>query len=221
MNSITRRSFLQSSAITAASLTGCASFAQQQGGHIDAHVHVWTPDTEKYPLAAGFKKSDMKPASFTPEQLFAHCKPEGVSRIVLIQMSYYKTDNRYMLDMMAAHPGVFGGVAIVKIDQAGVAGRMRDLKKQGVRGFRVSPGSQKDIDAWLGSAGMAEMWKTAADEGLNICLLINPGTLEAIDKMCVKYPQTPVVIEASSSTRKEGSSGGSGMESDEFRMRMR
>ena len=195
MKPITRRSFLQSSSIAAATLTGCASFGQQQGGHIDAHVHVWTPDTEKYPLAAGFKKSDMKPASFTPDQLFAHCKPEGVSRIVLIQMSYYKTDNRYMLDMMAAHPGVFSGVAIVNGDQAGVAGRMRDLKAQGVRGFRVSPGSQKDIGAWLGSAGMAEMWKAAADEGLNICLLIGPDALGAIDKMCVKYPQTPVVID--------------------------
>ena len=194
MNPTTRRSFLQSASAAAVSLAGCAS-AQQNGGHIDAHVHVWTSDTDKYPLAAGFKKSDMKPASFTPEELFAHCKPEGVSRIVLIQMSYYQTDNRYMLDMMAAHPGVFSGVAIVDENAAGVVGRMRDLKKQGVRGFRVTPGRQKDIHTWLGSAGMAEMWKTAADEGLNICLLINPDTLGAIDKMCVKYPQTPVVVD--------------------------
>jgi len=195
MNPISRRSFLQSSSIAAASLTGCASFGQQQGGHIDAHVHVWTPDTEKYPLASGFKKPDMKPASFTPGQLFAHCKPEGVSRIVLIQMSFYQTDNRYMLDVMAAHPGVFSGVAIVSADEPGIAGRMRDLKKQGVRGFRVTPGKQKDINAWLGSAGMAEMWKTAADERLNICLLINPDTLGPVGKMCVKYPQTPVVVD--------------------------
>ena len=59
------------------------------GGHIDAHVHVWTPDTEKYPLASGYKKADMQPASFTPEQLFAHCKPEGVTRIVLDSLTPY------------------------------------------------------------------------------------------------------------------------------------
>ena len=59
---------------------------------IDAHVHVWTPDTDRYPLAAGFKKADMKPASFTPEQLFQHCKPAGVGRINLIQMSFYGFD---------------------------------------------------------------------------------------------------------------------------------
>lgn len=58
-------------------------------GYIDAHVHVWTPDTAHYPLAAGYKKEDMQPPSFTPEQLFKHCKPVGVDRINLIQMSFY------------------------------------------------------------------------------------------------------------------------------------
>jgi len=165
-----------------------------QTGAIDAHVHVWTPDTKRYPLASGFKKKDMAPASFTPEQLFAHCQPEGVNRIVLIQMSYYRFDNSYMLDSIAAHPGIFSGVAIIDEHAADVRGRMKDLAKQGVRGFRIY-NSGKDVDAWLGSAGMNEMWKVAADEGLNICMLINPETLAAADKMCVKYPQTPVVID--------------------------
>ena len=110
---ITRRHFLSTSAsaVLSTQLASCASLGSSD--FIDAHVHVWTQDTDKYPLASGFKKIDMKPAIFTPDQLFAHCKPEGVTRIVLIQMSYYKTDNRYMLDMMAAHPGVFSGVAFI------------------------------------------------------------------------------------------------------------
>jgi len=62
-------------------------------GFIDAHVHVWTDDTAHYPLATGFKKEDMKPATFTPETLFKHTKPAGVDRINLIQMSYYCFDN--------------------------------------------------------------------------------------------------------------------------------
>jgi predicted TIM-barrel fold metal-dependent hydrolase len=49
--------------------------------YIDAHVHVWTPDTAHYPLSKGFEKSDMKPASFTPEELFKHTRPAGVDRI--------------------------------------------------------------------------------------------------------------------------------------------
>ncbi len=108
----------------------------KQPGWIDAHVHVWTPDTKKYPIDASFTVADMKPASFTPEELFEHCKPAGVSRIVLIQMSFYKFDNRYMLDMMAAHPGVFGGVAIVNHetnDTKALTEELRKLHGAGVR----------------------------------------------------------------------------------------
>src|SRR3954454_20456234 len=74
---------------------------------IDAHVHVWTPDIKRYPLAPSFSRADMRPASFTPDELFEQCRPSSVGRIVLIQMSYYGFDNRYMLDAMRRHPGVF------------------------------------------------------------------------------------------------------------------
>ena len=57
-------------------------------GYIDAHARVWTPDIAHYPLARGFKKSDMQPPSFTPEELFKHAKPAGVDHVNLIQMSY-------------------------------------------------------------------------------------------------------------------------------------
>lgn len=190
----TRRSFLASSA--AAALTGCNLFSPSgKGNWIDAHVHVWTPDVQKYPLARGFAVSDMQPPSFTPEQLFAHCKPEGVNRIVLIQMSYYQTDNSYMLDMMRAHPGVFSGVAIVDEHAAGLAETMRSLVKQGVRGFRINPGKVKNLSDWLGSPGMATLWKTAAELKVNVCPLINPDTLPLLDKMCEWYPDTGVVVD--------------------------
>src|SRR4051794_14560857 len=87
-----RRRFLAGTgaALGAQWLPGCASLEGSTHGSIDAHVHVWTPDTAKYPLAEGFSSKDMKPSSFTPEELFAHCKPRGVDRVVLIQMSFYK-----------------------------------------------------------------------------------------------------------------------------------
>lgn len=194
MKTLSRRQFVTST-VTAALGTQLGMSAPAKDGHyIDAHVHVWTPDTERYPLAKGFKKKDMAPPSFTPEQLFVHTQPQGVNRIVLIQMSYYRFDNRYMLDCMAAHPGVFSGVAIIDENAADVKGRMKDLAKQGVRGFRLYKGDQ-EVSAWLSSPGMQEMWKVAADEGLNLCLLINPEELAAADKMCIQYPQTPVVID--------------------------
>src|SRR5271163_3930334 len=107
--------------------------------YIDAHVHVWTPDNAHYPLAGGFKKEDMQPASFTPEELFKHCKPAGVDRINLIQMSYYGFDNSYMLDMIAGHKDVFSGTAVIDPEGANPAKLMGEIAKKSVRAFRVYP----------------------------------------------------------------------------------
>lgn len=38
---------------------------------IDAHVHLWTPDVAHYPLAAGYKRENMEPRSFTPRGTLA------------------------------------------------------------------------------------------------------------------------------------------------------
>lgn len=174
-------------------MPGAQATRNVKDGFIDAHVHVWTDDTEKYPLAKGFTKADMKPATFTPEDLFAHARPLGVARIVLIQMSYYGYDNRYMLDAMQAHPGVFSGVAVID-PQNRPAATMRGLKQQGVRGFRiVSDG--KDAARWLDGDAMAAMWRTAAEEKLAMCHLVNPDALPSVDRMCARFPDTPVVID--------------------------
>ncbi|MGE0608915.1 MAG: amidohydrolase [Pirellulales bacterium] len=163
-------------------------------GYIDAHSHIWTPDIKNYPLAQGYAVADMQPASFTPEELFAHARPAGVAKVVLIQMSFYGTDNRYMLDSMQAHPGAFSGVAVIDEESLDPAAEMIRLKGLGVRGFRIRPG-ERAIDKWLYGPGMATMWKTGAAEGLAMCHLINPDSLPHVDKMCQRYPDTPVVID--------------------------
>ncbi len=189
-----RRSFLAGAgaALGAQLLPACASPDGTKRGRIDAHVHVWTPDTKAYPLAEGAAKKGMKPASFTPEELFAECKPQGVDRVVLIQMSFYKYDNRYMLDMMEKHRGVFSGVAIVDENLPDVCATMKTLARRGVRGFRIYT-SRAQAEAW--GEGMNKMWSCAADNGLAICLLADPESLPIVHEMCASYPRTTVVID--------------------------
>jgi predicted TIM-barrel fold metal-dependent hydrolase len=197
---LSRRDFLNASVLTvgswglAARGAGAASPSDDlRAGSIDAHVHVWTPDTGRYPLAPGYAKEKMAVPSFTPEELFTHTRPVGVTRIVLIQMSYYGFDNSYMLDVMRAHPGTFSGVA--RVDEAADPGNtMRRLARQGVRGFRIVAGTQAP-DRWLGGEAMAAMWKCAANEGLAICPLMNPVFLPALDAMCRRFPSAPVVVD--------------------------
>ncbi len=190
----TRRQFLAAGTGVLAGASLLHAGEEDAHGWIDAHVHVWTPDTTQYPNAKGWSRKGLR-ASFTPEELFAECRPQGVSRIVLIQMSFYKFDNSYMLDMMRKHKGVFGGVAIVDETATGLAKRMRELKRQGVHGFRVYANARNAANWVKSSSKMHDMWREAARTRQSICCLADPDALPSIRRLCKLYPETPVVID--------------------------
>lgn len=195
---VTRREFTGAAVAgaVAASLPFSQVFAAEEAddaGWIDAHVHVWSPDTKKYPLAAGFRKADMQPPSFTVDELFAHCRPAGVKRVVLIQMSFYEYDHRFMNEAIAAHPGVFSGVALVDVHADDVEKRMDRLAERGSRGFRLhARGGAKD---WGADPGMARLWRKADQAGLAVCPLIDPNEIPYVDALCDKYRDVTVVVD--------------------------
>lgn len=192
---LSRRHFGAVALATAGGLSASAADVEAPAeGWIDAHVHVWTPDTAKYPLDANYKVADMQPPSFTPEQLFEHCRPSNVGRIVLIQMSFYNFDNSYMLDMIAQHRGVFSGVGIVDHHAADVAAHMKSLAAKGVRGFRLHARGNA-AEQWANDDGMTTVWRTAREANLAICPLINPSDIPHVDAMCQKFPGTKVVVD--------------------------
>ena len=176
-------------------------------GYIDAHVHVWTPDTARYPLGKGWKKEDMSPPSFTPEELFKHMKLAGVDRVNLIQMSYYgpkdglsgkgnKFDNSYMLDAIKQHKGVFVGTAVIDPEGADPGAEMTSLAAQSVRAFRIYPKMTKEpVARWLRLAGFDTMFAAATKNQQAISCLIDPDAFPEIDRMCKKYPDAPVIID--------------------------
>ena len=189
----TRRHFITTGTCALTGLSLSRGVEIDAKGWIDAHVHVWPDETKKYPAAKGYRKSGLR-ASFTPEDLFAECRLQGVSRIVLIQMSFYQFDNSYMLDMMSKYKGVFGGVAIIDEKASNLAERMRKLKERGIRGFRVYANA-KNASTWVDSKPMRAMWQEAAKNKQSICCLADPEALPAITRLCRKHPETPVVID--------------------------
>lgn len=164
-------------------------------GDIDAHSHIWTRDIEHYPLAKGQTLDDLKPASFTAEELLTLARSLGVGRVVLIQHKpYHGLDNSYITDSIAKYPGVFSAVACIDAEGANPDADMLELKKKGVRGFRILA-SEGGASRWAHSQGMRTMWETAAKEGLAMCPLINPHELPQVDEMCRAFPKTTVVID--------------------------
>jgi predicted TIM-barrel fold metal-dependent hydrolase len=164
--------------------------------YIDGHSHVWTPDVHHYPLAEGFTVADMKPASFTAEELLATCRPAGVGRVNLIQMSYYRFDNRYMLDMIKLYPDRFVGTAIVDPLAPHPDRAMAELAPKGVRAFRIQPEYSKEPGGrWLRPEGYRAMFAEAArSKGVMSCL-IDPSCFAEVDRMAADFPDAPVVID--------------------------
>jgi len=163
-------------------------------GYIDTHVHLWTADIERYPLACGYSKEQISSPSFVPNDIFALANPLGVDRMVLIQMVFYGFDNSYMLECIGQHPDVFAGVAVVDERRTDLAAEMRRLRPLGVRGVRISP-IHSGINGWLDSPGMQMLWATATELRLTICPLIDPDELPGIDRMCRAFPDVSVAID--------------------------
>jgi predicted TIM-barrel fold metal-dependent hydrolase len=161
---------------------------------IDAHSHVWSPDTDKWPLAKGQTRADLKPLSFTPEELLKLAEPEGVGRVVLIQHSiYHAFDNSYLIDCARQFPGRFVVVGMLDDTQPHPDVKLRELLPLGVRGLRITPRVRGKT--WLEGPGMAALWKCGAETGQAMCCLIDPSDLPGVSAMCQQHPDTPVVID--------------------------
>jgi predicted TIM-barrel fold metal-dependent hydrolase len=125
-------------------------------------------------------------------------------------MSFYRFDNSYMLDMMKLHQfesggkklPVFAGVAVIDPRAERPDDEMRRLLKLGVRGFRIYGGEWRAGKRgepynpdWMAPPGFERMFAAAAETGQSICGLIDPVDLPAFDKMCRRFPDSPVVID--------------------------
>lgn len=162
---------------------------------IDAHLHVWTDDSH-YPLAAGYARANIRPTTFTPQELFRIAKILGVDRFNLIQISFYGFDNRYMLDMIALEKDAFVGTAYIDVHQKEPEREMAALARRGVRAFRIHPRlSGVPASRWLEPAGYENMFREAARSKLAMSCLIDADGLPEVDRMCGRHPETPVIID--------------------------
>lgn len=200
-----RRKFLQQGVVVAGASTLLNALSakadpqaapfhpSKRAGYIDAHVHVWTSD-ERYPLAPNKRRENMHPATALPDDLLRVARPAGVNRIVLIQPSWYGFDNSFMLDTIRNSPTVFRGVAVVDWHASNPEVEMRQLKEQGVRGFRIYPDKNAGPQTFAGG-GLPKMFQCAAQEQMTMSLLTNPNALPAIPKYCERFPDTPIAID--------------------------
>jgi predicted TIM-barrel fold metal-dependent hydrolase len=169
---------------------------------IDAHVHIWTQDTtvytrrDRYPIPGGTDvgKIEANPPDFPPETLLSIARPFDVDRIGLVQMSFYGTDNSYMIDTIKRWPDTFRAYGYVDPESEGVGDQIAALLTQGITGFRVVP-EDAVVKTWLQTAGYDAMFAAASETGQAISCLVNADAFAEIDRMCGVHPGATVVID--------------------------
>ena len=171
---------------------------------VDAHVHMWTDNFARYPLMPGFAPDDLWQPHATPEDHYAFSAPVGPVRLNLVQMTWYGLDHSYILDLIDADPQTFTGTGIVAaigdVSLAAPGKAMVALAKGGIRAFRVRGGRTGrmplgDLDRWLDYPGYEDMFATGAEHNLALSFLMGAADLPDLERMCARYPQTPVILD--------------------------
>ena len=170
---------------------------------IDAHIHAWTDDFEKYPLMPGFTREDLWQPHFTPADHQAYSSQFGRVRINLVQMTWYGLDHSYILDLIAAEPDRFVGTGMVPgvcdISLSSPGKNMVALAQRGIYAFRVRGGICRqafgDVSRWLDYPTYEEMFEVGAEHNLALSFLMANQELPDLERMCSRFPDTPVILD--------------------------
>ena len=147
------------------------------GKACDCHVHVYNA---RFPSAPGAR---LHPPDASADDYRRLQRRLGTQRVVLVTPSTYGTDNRCMLEGLAAlGPRQARGVAV--LDGSESDGELRQLHARGVRGVR--------INLSLGVVGSAGMLAPLADRiaplGWHLQLLLPPDLLVDLAPVVERLP---------------------------------
>ncbi|SVB79544.1 uncharacterized protein METZ01_LOCUS232398 [marine metagenome] len=167
----------------------------------DAHVHVWSADQIRYPLAPGLDDGDLWLPSFTPDD--HESIAGGRLPINLVQMTWYGLHHRYILDLIESEPARFTGTGIVPaicdVSLPRPDRTMLELARGGIRAFRLrgraAQPAREHAEHWLEHKAYELMFGCAAEHGLVLSFLCAPSDLTEIGRMCERFPEASVILD--------------------------
>jgi 2-pyrone-4,6-dicarboxylate lactonase len=149
-------------------------------GSCDCHAHVFGPYA-RFPLA---DDRSYTPPENPPTQFVRHLDALGFSRGVLVTASVHGTDNRSLLDALAAYPGRLRGVAVIAAD---ITGHELDrLAEAGVRAARFNLFRRDGHAVYRNGSGLEALRSLAprlAARGLHAQIWIHAPDLPELEPM--------------------------------------
>ncbi|HEY0299966.1 MAG TPA: amidohydrolase family protein, partial [Rhizomicrobium sp.] len=120
----------------------------------------------------------------------------------LVQRGHiYGYDNSYIIDSARRYPGRLHPVVILETQDPATPGVYRDMvSNDHVRGFRMAQSRPHLLDtAWLCSPQAMEVWKTCADLGTPMTLILFrnqlPYLLPLIKILAEMFPDLPILLD--------------------------
>jgi predicted TIM-barrel fold metal-dependent hydrolase len=157
-------------------------------GATDCHVHI-IGDTAKYPMVADRVYT---PPPATPEMLAELHRALKIDRVVLVQPSFYGTDNARMLDALGTIGSRARGVAVV--DKAMARSRLEEMKAAGVRGVRINLETSGQSDAAVAKASVEATAAQVAPLDWHIQIYTRPSIIVALADTLAALP-VPLVFD--------------------------
>jgi L-fuconolactonase len=171
----------------------------------DTHAHLISDNWEVYqpkPLSPDLPTPARTNFTVTVEALIAMMDAHGVTDACLVQRGHlYGYDNSYILDSAEKNPGRLHPVVILDPQDPATPAAYRDMvKNRHTRGFRMAQTRPHILDtAWICSTQSMEVWKTCADLGTPMTLILFmkqlPYLLPLIKIIARQFPDLPILLD--------------------------
>ncbi len=147
----------------------------------DCHVHVIGPKP-RFPLPANRRYT---PSDATAAELAAMLKRLGMTRVVIIQPSFYGTDNACTLDGVAQVSNA-RGIAVLPSHVS--AAELDSLHKQGIRGLRINIATMGEESADSIKAKITAAAKLCERHGWHVQMFVNATAIEPLAPLLHALP---------------------------------
>jgi len=142
----TRRAFLRSVSVAAASLCGGCSLSAKMGKRqpdkiIDTHVHFYNPYRPQG-IPWPTKRDALLYRTVLPKDYRLQAVPQRVDGVIVVEASPWLEDNQWILDLAEQDPLIVGFVGNLPIGTAVFAEQLKRFSSNSLfRGFRIREGS--------------------------------------------------------------------------------
>jgi predicted TIM-barrel fold metal-dependent hydrolase len=177
----------------------------------DTHVHMFSSDTDKYPLnttggvpevankMAERAKNDPRP----PEPMLKFWQENGVTGGVGVQYySAYKSDNRFLVDSADAHRDKLVAEVILDATQPDAPAKLQDLvQHHNVTSLRLTGNQDKQGGyPWLDSPPAQAVWAKAEQLGVSLVIMYPPGkptaaAFQHVVGLARRYPRATIILD--------------------------